>query len=76
MTLFSGAEGRFEATGLDPGPWQIEVAGVGFLPIVTTLELNRSSQLELKLIRQPPDYEPSPLELMTLEQPVTPAGLD
>ena len=76
LTVFSGAEGRFEATGLDPGPWQIEVTGVGFLPIVTTVELKRSSQLELKLVRQPPDYEPSPLELMTLEQPVTPAGLE
>jgi hypothetical protein len=75
VTVYSGTDGHFDATGLKAGHWQIEITGVGYLPIVTTFELNQASQLVLKLVKQPPDYEPSPLELMTAEQPVTPAGM-
>jgi len=79
-TLQTGPDGTFELEQLQAGEWQLIVSGVGMLPIRTRFDLLQATRIEVALVRQPPGYEPSPLELMPPEEPVPPpafaAGLD
>jgi hypothetical protein len=68
-------DGSFGASGLLAGSWQLEVSGVGYLPIRIGLELARAAELHVVLVPQPADYDPSPLELMPPEEPLVPDGL-
>jgi len=70
----SGLDGRFALDGLVAGAWRVEIRGVGFLPIVRTMELEADTELRVRLARQPADYHPTPLELMPAEHPVPPRG--
>ena len=67
--------GRFVESDLPGGEWRVEAHGVGFLPIHARVDLSRDSNVKVVLVRQPADYEPTPLELMPPEAPVPPPGL-
>jgi hypothetical protein len=69
------AAGAFLFDGVPAGRWAIEIAGVAHLPIHTALDLSTDTALEVSLVRQPPDYRPSPQDLMPLERPVAPESL-
>lgn len=71
--VHSAADGSFAVADLAAGRWVLEVKGVGFLTIRTTLDLASDARLRVSLVRQPPGYVPSPLELMPREQPIPPA---
>jgi hypothetical protein len=71
--LRSGPDGNFDLGGISAGEWRIEVKGVGLLPQRMVLELKEDVRLTVIVVRQPPGYEPTPLELMPAEQPIPPA---
>jgi hypothetical protein len=73
--LRSAEDGAFRAEEMLPGRWRVHVQGVGYLPVVTEVDLDRDTDLLVYLVRQPADYEPSPRELMLPEQPLPPKGL-
>ena len=75
-SLRTGADGRFAFPDLHAGEWRLGVQGVGFLPIRQPIELTSDTELSVTLVRQPAQYEPSPLELMPPERPVPPEGFD
>ncbi len=62
---------RYIGLGLD----RIEASAVGFLPVRKHVELRGDALLRIAMVRQPADYEPSPLELMPLEEPLVPEAL-
>ena len=68
--------GVFELSDLGAGTWEIEFDGVGYLPLDVTLDVTDDTELRLRLVRQPADYEPSPLELMPPEKPTPPPGFE
>jgi hypothetical protein len=72
--LRSRGDGTFSADGIVPGRYNVEVRGVGFLPVRAGVELDRSSEFAVCLIPQPAEYESSPLDLMPPEEPVPPPG--
>lgn len=72
----SGADGAVTLEALAPGTWRLDAWGVGYLPIRRDLRLDEDTRLELVLVRQPAEYEPSPFELMPEEEPIPPEGLD
>ena len=51
------------------------IVGVGMLPIRTWIYLAGEHALDIRLVLQPAAYEPSPLELMPIEDPIPPAGM-
>jgi len=59
-------DGLFE-TELPIGPWQIQITGVGYLPIVSIIDVAEETRLEFRLVDQPADYKASPFELMPPE---------
>jgi hypothetical protein len=73
--LRTAEDGTFDAPELLAGAWQLEVHGVGFLPIRLGVEFDRPAELVVVLVPQPADYDPSPLELMPPEEPLVPDGL-
>ncbi len=48
------------------------VDGVGFLPILAEIDLFADTELRVWLVNRPPDYKPTPLELMPPERVVAP----
>jgi hypothetical protein len=75
-SLRTGPEGGFEIPDLPSGKWRLDIQGVGFLPMRQPIDLERDTELSVVMVRQPAQYEPSPLELMPPEQPVPPEGFD
>lgn len=72
----SGDDGRFVLDGLAAGLWELAVRGVGYLPIRAELRLEGDAEITAYLVQQPADYLPSPRELMLLEEPLPPEGLE
>jgi hypothetical protein len=68
-------DGTFQIDGITSGEWRVTIVGVGMLPIRTWVYLVDDHRLEIKLVLQPAAYEPSPLELMPIEDPIPPAGM-
>lgn len=71
----TAADGSFHATGLPAGEYNVEMLGVGFLPLRTTVSVNAETAMFAYLIGQPADYDSSPLDLAPPEVPVAPQGL-
>ena len=74
LTLRTPEDGAFIFDGLLPGEWRLEVVGIGYLPMNQRLMLNSDSAIAVQLVKQPPDYVPSPIELMPPEAPIAPEG--
>ena len=74
VALRTPVNGAFSFDGLPPGEWRLEVVGIGYLPVRQRLMLNTNSAVAVQLVKQPPDYIPSPLELMPPEAPIAPEG--
>ncbi len=74
LELRTPEDGAFRFNGLPVGEWRLEIVGIGFLPVNQRLMLATDSALVVQLIEQPPDYVPSPLELMPPETPIAPDG--
>lgn len=72
--LRSLRDGTFEVTGAGAGVWRLEVSAVGYLSQRLALDLQGAAFLKVILVRQPADYDPTPLELMPPEQPIPPEG--
>lgn len=72
---WSDAEGRFELSGLVPGPWRLSALGLAYLPVRAVLGLGRELELQIVLVPQPAGYEPLPIDLLPQEQPVPPEAL-
>ena len=68
-------DGSFELADVLAGHWRLEARGAGFLPIRIGLDLDEDARVEVALVRQPAEYDPSPLELMPPEEPIAPADL-
>lgn len=73
--LRSRPDGSFELEQAGSGVWRLEVGAVGYLSQRMALDLHGAETLHVILVRQPPDYDPTPLELMPAEQPIPPPGL-
>ena len=73
-SLRTGSDGRFAFPDLPAGEWRLGIQGVGFLPIRQPIDLSSDTELSVTMVRQPAQYEPSPLELMPPERPVPPEG--
>lgn len=69
-------DGTFSIEGIEAGEWRVTIVGVGMLPIRTWIYLVGDHALEVRLVLQPAAYEPSPLELMPIEDPIPPAGME
>lgn len=67
-------DGTFEVAGAGAGVWRVEASAVGYLSQRMALDLQGASFLKVILVRQPADYDPTPLELMPPEQPIPPEG--
>jgi len=67
-------DGSFTFENLPPGEWRLEVIGIGYLPLRQRLMIGVDTEFAVQLIRQPADYEPSPIDLMPPEVPVIPEG--
>ncbi len=67
-------DGAFSFDGLSPGEWRLEIVGIGYLPVRQRLMFNADSAVAVQLVKQPPDYIPSPLELIPPEVPIAPEG--
>mgnify|MGYP001827058611 FL=1 len=72
----TGPDGGFAIEGVEAGGWDAEVFGVGFLPIRAPVVVDRDLDVTVRLVPQPNDFEASPLDLMPLEVPVAPPGLE
>ena len=68
-------DGTFRIDGIETGEWRVTIVGVGMLPIRTWIYLVGEHELDIRLVLQPAAYEPSPLELMPIEDPIPPAGM-
>jgi hypothetical protein len=69
-------DGTFRIDGIEAGEWRVTIVGVGMLPIRTWVYLVGDHELDIKLVLQPAAYDPSPLELMPIEDPIPPAGME
>jgi hypothetical protein len=67
-------DGSFELGGAGSGVWRLEVTGVGYLGQRMALDLHDEISLSVIVVRQPANYDPTPLELMPIEQPIPPPG--
>jgi len=72
----TGTDGSFVVGDLASGVWEVEVDGVGYLPIDVDLAFTEDTEMDLRMVRQPADYEPSPFELMPPEKPTPPPGFE
>jgi len=68
-------DGTFRIDDIEAGEWRVTIVGVGMLPIRTWIYLVGEHALDIRLVLQPAAYEPSPLELMPIEDPIPPAGM-
>jgi hypothetical protein len=68
-------DGGFAIPDLAVGRWDAEIRGVGFLPVRTPVDADRSLDVTLRLIPQPADYEATALDLMPPETPIAPPAL-
>jgi hypothetical protein len=68
-------DGTFRIDDIEAGEWRVTIVGVGMLPIRTWIYLVGEHTLDIRLVLQPAAYEPSPLELMPIEDPIPPAGM-
>jgi hypothetical protein len=66
-------DGSFELAELPAGRWRLDTRIVGFLPIWVATDFTEDMRLTVSMVPQPAGYQPSPLELMPLEQPLPPA---
>jgi hypothetical protein len=73
-TVRSLADGSFDLSGFSSGVWRVEISGVGFLTQRMAIDLKGETSLTVLVVRQPPDYDPTPWDLMPSEQPIPPAG--
>jgi hypothetical protein len=71
----SAADGSFDLGELAAGTWKLEARSVGFLTLRAVLEVRNDGEIAVLMVRQPADYDPLPLDLMPLEEPVRPPGL-
>ncbi len=71
-TVLTGEAGGFMLEGLAAGTWSLQIRGLGYLTIRGELTLFEDTVARVRLIEQPPDYEPSPLDLLPLEIPLPP----
>lgn len=72
--LRSLPDGSFELRGVSSGVWHVEVSGVGYLTQRMAVDLHGDVSLTALVVQQPPDYDPTPFDLMPTEQPIPPAG--
>jgi hypothetical protein len=70
----SDAQGTFELA-LPAGAWQFQINAVGYLPMATELRLAEDTRVEMRMVPQPADYVPGPMELMPPERLIPPDGL-
>ena len=75
-TARTGPGGRFAIDDLHAGAWNVEVYGVGFLTIRCPVVVDRPLDVTVRLVPQPADFLASALDLMPLEIPVAPPGLE
>jgi hypothetical protein len=75
-TVRTNPDGTFQIDPMRAGDWLLDAWGVGFLPMHKVLPLRGDTGLELILVAQPGDYEPTPLELIPLERAIPPPGLE
>jgi hypothetical protein len=76
QTATTDADGWFELPEVPVGEWMVTIYGVGHLPIRTTVPIDHDAEVRIGLVLQPASYEPSPLELMPVEEPIRPPGLE
>ena len=74
VDLRTPPDGNFVLDNLAAGEWRLEVIGIGYLPLRQRLNFGRDSGLFVQLVRQPPEYIPSPLDLLPPEAPIAPDG--
>jgi hypothetical protein len=74
VDLRTPVDGGFAFEGLAAGEWRLEIIAIGYLPLRQRLMVGTDTELTVQLIRQPPDYEPSPIDLLPPEVPVIPEG--
>jgi hypothetical protein len=74
LILRTPKDGAFRFDAVPAGEWRLEIVGIGYLPVNQRLMFNSDSAVTVQLIKQPPDYVPSPLELMPPEAPIVPEG--
>ena len=74
LSVRTPEDGAFRFNGLPAGEWRLEVVGIGYLPVHQRLMLSADSAIAVQLVEQPPDYVPSPIELMPPEAPIAPEG--
>lgn len=67
-------EGAFEMSGVAPGIWRLEVFAVGYVPLRQPIALTEATEIAVTLVRQPADYQMTPLELMPPEEVRPPAS--
>jgi hypothetical protein len=70
----SSSDGSFTLPAITAGRWHLEINGVGLLPQRIGLDLQEDINLKVIMVRQPPGYEQTPLDLMPPEQPIPPAS--
>lgn len=77
--LKSSTDGAFRFDDVGSGLWDMEIKGVGYISIRTTVLLDRGGEAQVQLVPQPTDYLASPLDLVPEEIPIAPgayAGTD
>jgi hypothetical protein len=74
-TVRTDVEGAFEID-LPAGAWHLLASGIGFLPLRAALAIEADTELVVSMIRQPADHDPAPLDLMPVEEPIPPEGLE
>lgn len=72
--LKSTTDGEFRFDDVGAGLWDMEIKGVGYISIRTTVVLDRGGEAQIQLVPQPTDYLASPLDLVPDEVPIAPAA--
>ncbi len=72
--LKSGNDGAFRFDDVGAGLWDMEIKGVGYISIRTTVVLDRGGEAQIQLVPQPTDYLATPLDLVPEEVPIAPAA--
>jgi hypothetical protein len=67
-------DGMFDVGELSAGRWRIRATSAGFLPLRALLDLSGETDVQLRMVRQPASYSPSPFDLMPEEEAIPPAG--
>jgi hypothetical protein len=76
VSIRTGEDGTFSLDGLTSGGWDVEMRGVGYLPIRGPLTLERDVEVVAFLVAQPADYDASVFDLLPPEIPIPPPGID